>query len=64
MNNQAEAGPAAQAKAATAPAKPTGLSAAPGFRQVALAWDDPGYPHVASWQYRRDGAQGRPRGVR
>ena len=54
VNNQSEAGPAAQARAATAPAKPTGLSAAPGFRQVTLTWDDPDYTSITHWQYSKD----------
>ena len=54
VNNQSKAGPAAQARAATAPAKPTGLSAAPGFRQVTLTWDDPDYTSITHWQYSKD----------
>ena len=53
VNNQAEAGPAGQAKTATAPAKPTGLTAAEGHRQVVLTWDDPGYPSITHWEYRQ-----------
>ena len=54
VNNQSENGPAAQARVATAPAKPTGLSAAPGFRQVTLSWDDANYPSITRWEYSKD----------
>ena len=53
VNNQNAAGPAAQAKTGTAPAKPTGLSAAPGFEQVALSWNNPNYTYITGWQYRQ-----------
>ena len=33
------------------PAKPTGLTAAPGDGQARLEWDDPNDPTVAGWQY-------------
>ena len=33
------------------PAKPTGLTAAPGDGQVVLTWDDPSDPTIASWEY-------------
>ena len=33
------------------PAKPTGFTAAPGDRRVALAWDDPGNATITGWQY-------------
>ena len=53
VNNQDLASPGVQAKAATAPAKPAGLTAAPGFRQVTLTWDELGYTSVTGWQYRQ-----------
>ncbi len=34
------------------PARPTGFTATPGDREVALAWDHPGDPSIAGWQYR------------
>ena len=34
------------------PAKPIGLTAAAGDRQVMLEWHAPGDPSIASWQYR------------
>ena len=33
------------------PAKPTGFTARPGDRQVALAWTDPGNDTITGWQY-------------
>ena len=42
VNNQNNAGPAAQAKTGTAPDKPANLTADAGFRQVVLSWDNPG----------------------
>ena len=53
VNNQNAAGPAAQAKAFTAPSKPTGFAAAPGNRQVTLSWNDPDYPAITRWEYRQ-----------
>ena len=41
------------------PAKPAGLTAAAGDREVALAWNDPDDPTVTRWQYRyRTGGHG------
>ena len=53
VNNQNAAGPAAQAKAFTAPSKPTGFAATPGNRQVTLSWNDPDYPAITRWEYRQ-----------
>ena len=58
VNNQSVAGPAGQARAATAPAKPAGLAAAPSLQQATLNWDNPAYPSITAWQYR----QAKPKG--
>ena len=47
------ASPSAQATAATAPAKPTGLTATGAYREATLAWSDPGYPSIGSWRYQQ-----------
>ena len=33
------------------PARPTGLTATPGYGQVVLTWSDPGDPAIVRWQY-------------
>ena len=52
VNNQAVNSPGARAATATAPAKPTGVAAAPGFRQVTLSWNNPVYPSITRYEYR------------
>ena len=58
VNNQSQNSPGARASAATAPAAPTGFTAAPGFRQVALDWDNPKYPSIERWYYRYEQPEG------
>ena len=53
VNNQDLKSPSAQAKAATAPAAPTGLTATPGAQQATLRWDDPAYASITGWEYRQ-----------
>ena len=52
VNNQSVNSPAARASAATAPAKPTGVTATAGLRQVTVDWDNPNYPSISRWYYR------------
>ncbi len=44
--------------AATAPAKPTSVTATGGARQVALGWADPGYASITSWEYQQKQGSG------
>ena len=52
VNNQSQNSPGARASAATAPAAPTGVTATPGYQQVALHWDNPDYPSIERWYHR------------
>ncbi len=45
--------PAAVAEAQSAPAKPTGLTATAGNRQVTLSWTDPKNSDITKYQYRQ-----------
>ncbi len=47
-------GPASdEVTAATAPAKPTGVTATAGAQRVLLAWADPGYASITRWEYQQ-----------
>ena len=48
----------ASAVPATAPAKPVGLSAVAGDREVTLSWDDPDDVSINKYQYSTDGGTG------
>ena len=53
VNSSNQNSPAAQASAATAPAKPTSLTATGAFREALLDWDNPHYPSITSWRYQQ-----------
>ena len=53
VNSSNQNSPAAQASAATAPAKPTYLTATGAFREALLDWDNPHYPSITSWRYQQ-----------
>ncbi len=42
-----------EATARTAPAKPTGVTATGGVRQIALGWADPSDSTITSWEYQQ-----------